>query len=84
VSESNVRGALQRAHHHNWAQDPFSLGAYTYARVGAWDAPARLAEPVDDTIFFAGEATAGEGELGTVHGAIQSGQRAAKAIRKGA
>jgi monoamine oxidase len=40
----------------------------------------RLAKPVQDTIWFAGEAADREGRTGTVHGAIASGWRAADEI----
>ena len=40
--------------------------------------PKDLAAPVAETFFFAGEATDPNGDLGTVHGALRSGQRAAK------
>jgi uncharacterized protein with NAD-binding domain and iron-sulfur cluster len=46
--------------------------------VGGLAAQAELARPVSDTLFFAGEATHSEGQSGTVHGAIASGQRAAR------
>jgi monoamine oxidase len=39
-----------------------------------------LAEPVAETLFFAGEATHHEGENGTVAGAIASGRRAAAEV----
>ena len=39
-----------------------------------------LAQPLDDTLFFAGEATDTEGEASTVAGALQSGMRAAKEV----
>jgi len=35
---------------------------------------------VEDTIFFAGEATNTEGHHGTVHGALATGIRAAREI----
>jgi len=38
-----------------------------------------LAEPIGGKLFFAGEATS-VGHIGTVHGAIQTGQRAATEI----
>ena len=60
--------------------DDFSRGAYSYVCTGGAGAPHRLAEPVDDTLFFAGEATDVSGHLGTVHGAIASGRRAADEI----
>jgi monoamine oxidase len=77
---AKVKELLVRCHCHDWSGDPFARGAYSYIRVGMTGMPARLAEPVKDTLFFAGEATAEPGEQGTVHGAIASGQRAAKEI----
>jgi len=35
---------------------------------------------VDDTLFWAGEATHWEGSAGTVHGALASGARAASEL----
>jgi monoamine oxidase len=62
----------------DWQADPFSRGAYSYVCAGAPDAPSRLAAPVDETLFFAGEAT--HVAAGTVHGAIESGRRAAREL----
>jgi monoamine oxidase len=64
----------------DWQSDPFSLGAYSYVPVGGITAPILLAEPVSDTLFFAGEATNTEGNAGTMHGAIQTGYRAAEEV----
>jgi monoamine oxidase len=72
-----IAAELVATHTHDWVDDPFSRGAYSYARVGGAGAGARLAEPVQDTLFFAGEATAAGGNTGTVHGALESGRRAA-------
>ena len=63
----------------HWQRDPFSRGAYSWSVVGAYEAPRQLAEPVADTLFFAGEATSAEFQ-GTVHGALVSGERAASLI----
>ncbi|HZU27092.1 MAG TPA: NAD(P)/FAD-dependent oxidoreductase [Bryobacteraceae bacterium] len=71
---------LRSWHLHNWQNDPFSRGAYSYIPVGAIDAPATLAEAVDDTLWFAGEAANTEGHWGTVHGALATGRRAAREI----
>ncbi|MDQ2936691.1 MAG: FAD-dependent oxidoreductase [Acidobacteriota bacterium] len=43
------------------------------------EAQQTLARPLDNTLFFAGEATS-VGHIGTVHGAIESGHRAAKEV----
>ena len=66
---------------HNWSTDPFSLGAYSYIPVGGLRAQAELSEPVENTIYFAGEAINSFGHHGTVHGAIQSGLSAAQMIQ---
>jgi monoamine oxidase len=65
---------------HDWQRDPYARGAYSYARVGGGTARAVLAAPLDDTLFFAGEATAGDGYGGTVAGALHEGARAAEAL----
>jgi monoamine oxidase len=68
---------------HDWAADPFARGAYSYVRVGGMHAQAVLASPVDDTLFFAGEATELAGHQATVHGALFAGQRAADEVLLG-
>ena len=65
---------------HGWDTDPFARGAYSYAIVGGAAAPALLQRPVDDTLFFAGEATVSDGRIGTVDGALASGERAARQV----
>lgn len=66
---------------HDWQADPFSRGAYSYVKVGGLGAQQALGAPVEDTLFFAGEATESEGHHATVHGAIATGLRAAREIR---
>lgn len=63
---------------HDWTADPYSLGAYSYVKTGFQACRERLAEPVANTLFYAGEATCADGSSGTVHGAIRSGRRAAR------
>jgi monoamine oxidase len=77
---SKLQSELASAYFHDWDSDPFSLGAYSYVRVGGEGCQQTLGAPVDDTLFFAGEATDISGHNGTVHGAIASGKRAAKEI----
>jgi monoamine oxidase len=73
---------LESAYFHNWQADPFSRGAYSYVKAGAVDAPQALGRPVEDTLFFAGEAADVTGNNGTVHGAIASARRAVAEITK--
>ena len=70
---------LEASHTHEWHSDPFARGAYAYVPVNGLEAQHSLAQPIDNTLFFAGEATS-VGHIGTVHGAIQSGQRAAEEV----
>jgi monoamine oxidase len=65
---------------HNWRTDPFFRGAYSYMPANALPARRTLAEPVQGTLFFAGEATELNGHSATVHGAIASGTRAAQSL----
>jgi monoamine oxidase len=81
VSKNFLETSLVELYRHNWASDPFSLGAYSYIPVGGIDAQSELFEPVENTIYFAGEAANTAGHHGTVHGAIQSGLRAAQMIQ---
>lgn len=61
-----------------WGQDPFALGAYSHVPpFASGDDHEALAEPVDDVLFFAGEATS-RNHPSTVHGAYLSGVRAAE------
>jgi len=64
----------------NWWSDPFARGAYSYVLVGHMGAREALARSVAGTLFFAGEAVGTDGHSGTVHGALDSGQRAARSI----
>jgi monoamine oxidase len=64
---------------HLWGADPFSLGSYSYAPPGHVDDRAKLAAPVDDRIFFAGEACSPD-FFTTAQGAFRSGADAADAV----
>lgn len=70
-------GEPEAAWYHDWSGDPLALGAYSYVRTHGMAAAEALRNPVEQTIYFAGEALAG-GHMGTVHGAIESGIRAAR------
>ena len=64
-----VTSTLEKAYFHDWHNDPFARGAYSYVPAGALSARDVLAEPVADTLYFAGEATELNGHSATVHGA---------------
>ncbi len=75
-----LESLLASAHTHDWENDPWSRGAYSYVTVGGDGAEAVLAAPLEGTLFFAGEAADYSGHNGTVHGAVASARRAAQAV----
>lgn len=75
-----LENLLVGAYNHDWANDKFSRGAYSYTPVRMNGMSRALAAPLADTLFFAGEATDYTGGQGTVHGALASGQRAAEEL----
>ncbi|MGH9875384.1 MAG: flavin monoamine oxidase family protein [Pyrinomonadaceae bacterium] len=79
LSEDSLRKLFVGAHTHDWGADPFARGAYAYLPVNGLEAQRTLAGPVGGTLFFAGEAMS-VGHIGTVHGAIATGYRAAAEI----
>jgi monoamine oxidase len=63
----------------DWTRDRFAGGGYAVFPVHSAGASEALARSVEDTLFFAGEATAGD-DAGTVEGALRSGERAAREV----
>ena len=64
---------------HRWGQDAFSRGSYSYAVPGAVDCRAVLATPVNDRLFFAGEACS-RNDFSTAHGGWLTGVAAADQV----
>jgi monoamine oxidase len=81
IEISEMKRLLKVAYFHDWQADRHSRGAYSYVKVGFANAPETLSRPVQDTIFFAGEAADITGNNGTVHGAIASARRAVLKIK---
>ena len=85
--KSTVRSAqLLSISRSEWSSDRFSKGAYSYPKHSppveqGIDSLARatLTEPVDDALYFAGEATSDD-YYGTVHGAILSAKRVSRDV----
>jgi monoamine oxidase len=64
----------------SWSTDPWARGSYSFLPVGATPSlRVALAQPINDQLFFAGEATSSDAPA-TVHGALVSGQRAAQEV----
>ena len=78
VPANLLRAGLQGWSLFDWQRDPFARGAYSFAPPDGAQLPNQLAAPVANTLFFAGEATHTGGATGTVHGAMETGDRAAK------
>jgi monoamine oxidase len=81
---SDFARRLKAIRSHHWAQDPFALGSYSFALPGFADCRRTLAEPVDNRLFFAGEACS-EHDFSTAHGGYLTGVAAADrviAVRK--
>ena len=56
----------------NWTADPYAMGAYAYATLDTATSIALLGHPVEDTLFFAGEAFYHGPAMGTVEAALTS------------
>lgn len=80
LREQEVESLVESVSWHDWQKDPFARGAYSYVKVGGDSAQADLGAPLENRLFFAGEATDVSGFQGTVHGAIASARRAVKEI----
>ena len=76
----NYSSLLEGVFWHDWQRDPFSCGAYSYVVAQGTGARRSLARPMQDTLFFAGEACDTHGEAATVGGALRSGIGAARAV----
>ena len=64
----------------NWQSDPFANGSYSFDQVGQLpDDRQTLAKPINQQLFFAGEATHPH-FYATVHGAYETGVRAAREV----
>ncbi|CAN5420831.1 NAD(P)/FAD-dependent oxidoreductase [soil metagenome] len=76
---SDIRRHLRPLTGSAWCRTDWIGGSYSHALPGHADARATLAAPIDDRLFFAGEATHAT-DFSTAHGAWQSGIRAARAV----
>lgn len=62
----------------NWLNQPYIKGGYSYNTLHSEKAKEILASPVNNTIYFAGEAISRSESQGTVESALQSGHDIAK------
>jgi monoamine oxidase len=64
---------------HPWGADPFARGSYSYALPGKAGSRPVLAAPVDERLFFAGEACSTH-DFSTAHGGFITGVTAAEQV----
>lgn len=76
---SRIRSRLKPLVATAWRADPFVRGSYSYAHPGRVAARPALAAPVDNRLFFAGEACSVH-DFSTAHGAFKTGLAAAEQV----
>jgi monoamine oxidase len=64
----------------NWLADPFSRGAYAYATVESESLVKKISAPIEETLYFAGEAFYNGPAMGTVEAALSTGKQVAMRI----
>ena len=78
TGERDLRKSAIDSRRVSWAFDAYARGGYAHLPPGEAAARPALARPEQDILFFAGEATAFDTNPQTVHGALESGWRAAQ------
>jgi monoamine oxidase len=78
VSKDFIEERLAAYYITNWTADPFTRGAYSYATLDTHWAKNILATPLEQTLYFAGEALYNGPEGGTVEGALANGIEVAR------
>lgn len=73
VDEQRIKEKLVGHYITNWTAEPFTRGAYSYATLDTHWAKKKLSEPVEQTLYFGGEALYEGTETGTVEGALANG-----------
>jgi monoamine oxidase len=66
----------------DWKKEPFIGGAYSYPSPNATQYRQALAQPINKTLYFAGEATHTGGHFATVHGAMETAYVAVERLLK--
>jgi len=64
----------------NWGDMQYIKGVRSYPLVSGTGAAEEYARPINDRLFFAGEATALNGNYGTVQGALESAKRVVQEV----
>ncbi len=75
---SDIEKEILNYHIADWVSDPYAHGAYAYTTVETPAARKQISQPVNDTIYFAGEAFYEGTAMGTVEAALTSGKEVAE------
>jgi len=75
-----IESSLRHWHVTNWVQDEYAYGAYSYPTLRSNEARKLLSQPVNDMLYFAGEAMYGGASGGTVEAALVSAQEVVNKI----
>jgi monoamine oxidase len=81
IGEQELRAELVAFRIVDWSAEPFIRGGYSFETVDSAAARQELAEPIQDTLFFAGEALYAGDWPGTVEAALDDGSRVAALMR---
>lgn len=76
----DLKNLLTASHIANWRNDSFARGGYSYSTVRSEKALEVFRNPIQDTIFFAGEAFYSGPSPGTVEAALVSGKNVVERI----
>jgi monoamine oxidase len=81
IPPEEIRNHLKEARVFNWKNEPWSRGAYSYSLIGFRKTIAVCREPVENRIYFAGEAFYDGPYPGTVEAAVVSGLETARLLK---
>lgn len=80
IPPGEIRKNLKESRIFNWKNEPWSRGAYSYPVVGFRKTISICREPVQNRIYFAGEAYYEGAYPGTVEAAVVSGMETARQL----
>lgn len=72
ITGLDIPALLQGAVYQDWGHEPYIGGTYSFPQPGEGNARAVAAAPVDDTLFFIGEAMNTNLAYGFIHGAMDT------------
>ena len=74
ITKDELQKEIARSKIMNWPADPYTQGAYSYTTIETKEVLPILQEPINNILFFAGEALYNGKDIATVEGALASGK----------